>query len=100
MDDVKIVIDSGHGGNDSGAVSNGILEKDYTLKISKYINERLKSYGIKTYMTRERDETLTPNERVNRILNAFGNDKNVLLISNHINAGGATILGGRQIDFF
>ena len=38
----KIVIDPGHGGNDSGAVGNGIIEKDYNLMISKYIYDRLK----------------------------------------------------------
>ena len=38
----KIVVDAGHGGIDSGAVGNGIIEKDLTLKISKYIYDRLK----------------------------------------------------------
>ena len=33
-----IVIDPGHGGIDSGARGNNILEKDYNLLISKYIN--------------------------------------------------------------
>ena len=37
-----IVIDAGHGGNDSGAVGNGIIEKDLTLKIATYIANRLK----------------------------------------------------------
>ena len=40
-------------------------------------------------MTRTTDETLSPTERVNRVLNAFGNDSDVLVISNHINAGGS-----------
>ena len=39
--DYKIVIDSGHGGIDSGATGNGIVEKDLTLKISQYIYNRL-----------------------------------------------------------
>ena len=33
----KVVIDAGHGGEDPGASSNGIIEKEYTLKISEYI---------------------------------------------------------------
>ena len=85
----KIVVDAGHGGTDSGAVGNGIIEKDYNLKISKYIFDRLKSLGVDVYITRETDETLTPTERVNRVLNAFGNSSDVLVVSNHINAGGA-----------
>ncbi len=40
-------------------------------------------------MTRTTDETLSPSERVNRVLNAFGNNSDVIVISNHINAGGA-----------
>lgn len=84
----KVVIDPGHGGVDSGAVGNGIVEKDLNLKISKYIYDRLKDLGVDVKITRETDETLTPTERVNRVLNAFGNSSDVLVISNHINAGG------------
>ena len=83
-----IVIDAGHGGNDPGASGNGIIEKDYTLKISNYMNDRFKDLGIPTYMTRTTDETLNSSERVKRIINAFGNRDDVIVISNHINAGG------------
>ena len=84
----KIVIDAGHGGSDPGASGNGIIEKEYTLKISKYIYNRLKQLGFDVKMTRVDDETLSPNERVNRVLNAFGNSSDVIVVSNHINAGG------------
>ena len=84
----KIVIDAGHGGNDPGASGNGIIEKEYTLKISEYIYDRLKELGLDVKMTRTTDETLSPIERVNRVLNAFGNASDVIVISNHINAGG------------
>lgn len=84
----KIVIDPGHGGTDSGAIGNGIIEKDLNLKISKYIYERLKDLGLDVKITRNTDETLSPVERVNRVLNAYGNSSDVILLSNHINAGG------------
>jgi len=84
----KIVVDAGHGGNDPGASGNGIIEKEYTLKISEYIYNRLKDLGLDVKMTRTTDETLSPTERVNRVLNAFGDSSDVLVISNHINAGG------------
>lgn len=84
----RIVIDPGHGGSDSGAVGNGIIEKDYNLKISQYIADRLKQLGADVYLTRSTDEKLSPDDRTKRVLNAFGNDKDVLVISNHINAGG------------
>lgn len=85
---VKVVIDAGHGGNDPGASGNGIIEKDLTLAISKYMYELLKNAGVNVKLTRESDETLSPTERVNKILDSFGNNKDVLVISNHINAGG------------
>jgi len=84
----KIVIDAGHGGNDGGASGNGIIEKDLTLKISNYMYDRFKELGIPVTLTRSTDETLSPSERTNRILNAYGNDPDVIVISNHINAGG------------
>lgn len=85
---IGIVIDPGHGGDDPGASGNGIVEKNLTLEISKYMYDRFKELGIPVYITRDSDETLSPTERVNRILNAFGNSKDVIVVSNHINAGG------------
>lgn len=83
-----VVVDAGHGGEDGGASANGILEKDLTLKISKVMYDAFQKAGIPVKMIRSDDETLSPTERVNRILEAFGNDENVIVISNHINAGG------------
>ena len=84
-----VVIDPGHGGSDPGAINGNIYEKDFNLKVSQYIYDRLRQLGIPTYITRTTDETLNRDERIKRILNAFGNDSNVILLSNHINAGGA-----------
>lgn len=85
---VKIVLDAGHGGSDPGASGNGIVEKEYALKIADYLNKRFNELGVNTTLIRSMDETVTPNERVNRILNAYGNSPDVLVISNHLNAGG------------
>ena len=87
--DAKIVIDPGHGGTDGGASGNGIIEKDLTLAISNYMYDRFRELGIPVALTRTSDETLTPNERTTRSKNAFGANRDVILISNHINAGGA-----------
>jgi N-acetylmuramoyl-L-alanine amidase len=88
MNDYKIVIDAGHGGTDPGSSGNGIIEKDLTLEISNYMYDKLNKLGIPVKITRTTDETITPTERVQRVLDAFGNDKNVIVVSNHINAGG------------
>lgn len=84
---VKIFIDPGHGGTDSGAVGNGLKEKDLTLKISKKIKEKLANYeNVQIKLSRESDQTLSLPQRTN-MANAWGAN---YLISVHINAGGGT----------
>lgn len=83
-----VVIDPGHGGTDPGAISNGLKEKDFTLLISKYMYDRLKELGVPVRLTRDSDITLTPKERVDKVQSFFGDSKDVVVISNHLNAGG------------
>lgn len=84
----KVIIDPGHGGTDAGATGNNLLEKDYNLLISKYMYDRFKQLEIPVAITRDSDTTLSPTDRVNTILNKFGNSSDVILISNHVNSGG------------
>ena len=84
----KVVIDAGHGGADPGAVSGNLKEKDLNLQAAQYMYKRLQELGIPATIVRNTDETLDRKERINRILNAYGNNSDVILISNHINAGG------------
>ena len=51
--------------------------------------DRLRELGVPVTLTRNTDVTLTPTERVNRILSAYGDNPNVVVISNHLNAVGA-----------
>lgn len=56
LSDATIVLDPGHGGSDSGALSsNGKMEKTYTLKLAKDVARRLRSRGTKVYLTRSSD---------------------------------------------
>ncbi len=96
---LRVVIDPGHGGSDGGASGNGIVEKNMTLDISKVMYDEFKRLGIPVYMTRTTDESLSPSERTKRVLNAFGNDSDVIVISNHINAGGGDNPSGK-LTFF
>src|SRR5699024_4021819 len=83
-----IVIDAGHGGQDPGAVANGLREKDLTLYISKRIKKYLDDNysGHKVLLTRTTDKYLSLTERAN-----IANRNNVdLFVSVHINAGGGT----------
>lgn len=90
-----IIIDAGHGGWDPGGGSNTYFkEKDMTNKISTYQQNRFKELGLPSVLVREDDETLTPNDRINRIAK-LGADRNDILLSNHINTGGSS--GGEVI---
>ena len=84
----KVVIDAGHGGNDPGAVSGNLKEKDLNLEAAQYMYKRLQELGIPSTIVRNTDETLERKERINRIMNAYGNSPDIIMISNHINAGG------------
>lgn len=84
----KVVIDAGHGGSDPGTIANGITEKDYTLKISDYIHKRLDELGVPNEMSRTGDVSLDASSRPKKIQSFYGKGGDVLVVSNHINAGG------------
>lgn len=88
MNNFQVVVDAGHGGSDPGAVANGVQEKDLNLQIARYMYEQFQNKGIPVTLIRSTDETISPTERVNRILAAYGDNPNVVVISNHINAAG------------
>ena len=88
MNNRLVIVDAGHGGIDSGAVGNGMLEKNLTLEISKYIYNRLKEIGIPAVMTREEDTYLPKEDRIRRVMSLSSNSTKPILIANHINAGG------------
>lgn len=79
----KIFLDAGHGGKDSGAVGNGISEKNIVLSIVKKINDYLNSYkNVQTMLSRNDDTFLTLDERTNRA-NSWGAD---VFLSIHVNS--------------
>ena len=55
-----IVIDPGHGGNDSGAIGpTGVMEKTVTLKVALELRRLLEAEGATVVMTRESDTTVS-----------------------------------------
>ncbi|MFC3882305.1 N-acetylmuramoyl-L-alanine amidase [Bacillus songklensis] len=83
----KVMLDAGHGGSDSGAVGNGLEEKDLTSRIAQYAKTYLLNYyEVQIGMTREDDRFIKLQERAN-IAKRFNAD---LFVSIHINAGGGT----------
>ena len=84
-----IIIDAGHGGIDSGAVGNNLLEKNLTLQASEYMHSRFNELGIPSVLVRQIDEYLPKIDRINRINDIVSDNPNtnIILLSNHINAG-------------
>lgn len=99
MYDFAVVVDAGHGGSDPGAVSGNNREKDLTLQIANYMYDRFKELGVPVAITRNTDETVSPTERVKRILDAFGNKKNVIVISNHLNSNTTGTAEGAEVVY-
>lgn len=61
--------------------------------------KRLTELGIPAVITRDTDRTLTREERINTAVNSFGRNSDVILVSNHINAGGVKDSCGK-LTFF
>ena len=80
----KVIIDASRGGEDAGITRGGIVEKDFNLDISNYINNYLKNRGINSTVIRTNDTTLTDSDRISRI-NNIGIDKDTIIISNRMN---------------
>ena len=83
---LKVCIDAGHGGSDSGATRNGLLEKNCNLEMANSMKSRLEAYGVPVVMTRSGDTYLSVGDRPKV---AADNGCN-LFISIHCNSGGGT----------
>ncbi|WP_298957126.1 N-acetylmuramoyl-L-alanine amidase [uncultured Campylobacter sp.] len=77
-----IVIDPGHGGSDSGAVGNGLKEKNVVLATSKKLGALLQKRGYRVLYTRSTDVFINLRSRT-----AFAAKRNAdMFISIHANA--------------
>lgn len=80
----KIFLGVGHGGKDSGAIGNGLYEKNLNLSIALACRDELERHGVTVLMSRTKDENDTLTEEIKEC-NAFAPD---LAIDIHNNAGG------------
>lgn len=108
--ELVIVIDAGHGGEDSGAVGiNGAYEKDLNLAIALAVGEELKNRGYNIVYTRTEDKMLyTPEENIKgmrkisdlknrcKITNQYDN---CIMISIHMNTYGSSKYSGLQVYY-
>src|SRR5246127_5845831 len=85
-----VVLDPGHGGQDSGAMCGGLLEKDMTLDVARRIDRLLDSEGIATLMTRLADTYVSLADRA-----AFANRiRNCIFVSIHFNEDNKPVTSG------
>lgn len=88
-----VVLDAGHGGSDSGAVSYGYKEKDMTLKIVKAAKTYFdKDSSIKVYYTRLSDTYPSLSDR-SALANNVGADR---FYSVHINSADSSSAHGTE----
>ncbi len=90
-----IVIDPGHGGADSGATGNGLLEKHVNLELALGLAEKLKNYDTKVILTRTGDYRLDERAEIDRQERAYmANRADAdLYYSIHANAHGSNAAG-------
>lgn len=90
-----IVLDPGHGGQDSGAMCGTVLEKDLTLDVALRAETLLRSAGFTTVLTRASDRYLSLAERA-----AVANrEKHSLFVSIHFNDGERAAASGVETYF-
>lgn len=91
-----IIIDAGHGGNDTGAHNGLVYEKHLNLDTARRLERELKKRGYKTLMTRERDEFIPLLSRAQ-----FANrHRNALFISIHYNSTWKTAVAGLETYYY
>ncbi|MEG0771840.1 N-acetylmuramoyl-L-alanine amidase [Clostridium sp.] len=81
---MKIFLDFGHGGNDSGATSNGLVEKNMTLVTGLECKKILEEHGVEIKASRLDDRAIGLSERA-KMANTWGAE---YFVSIHYNAGG------------
>lgn len=85
-----VVLDPGHGGQDSGAMVGDVVEKNLTLEIAQRIDRMLQAEGMATVMTRSGDVYASLAERAaltNRI-------PDCIMVSIHFNEGNKEVSNG------
>jgi len=91
-----VVIDPGHGGSDVGATRNGVYEKNITLDVSKRTAALLRKKGYEVYMTRDKDETVSLQERVDISENISPD----VFVSIHVNSSNSTSPTGLETHYY
>lgn len=100
-DQVVIVVDPGHGGEDPGKVGiNDVLEKDLNLQIAKKVKKLLEEAGIKIVMTRTNDKVPdAKKEDLNQRVQLINETKPTLALCIHQNSYPDEKIKGAQVFY-
>ena len=100
-DQVVIVVDPGHGGEDPGKVgTNDVLEKDLNLQIAKKVKKLLEEAGIKIVMTRTNDKVPdAKKEDLNQRVQLINETKPKLALCIHQNSYPDAAIKGAQVFY-
>lgn len=94
--DNLVVIDPGHGGNDTGARGTKVDEKELNLKVALMVGEILKKHGVDVEYTRDDDSTVGLETRA-EIANALNAG---LFVSIHHNSTTTPDKGGTETYYY
>ena len=87
-----VIIDAGHGGQDSGAVYNGILEKDLTLDVARRVEGFARVHGLRTMLTRSADTFVSLAARAD----TANRENECVFVSIHFDEGNRAVATGVQ----
>src|SRR3954468_1952973 len=85
-----VVIDAGHGGQDSGTMRDGVLEKDLTLDVAHRLELLVRANGMQTLLTRQGDSYISLANRA-----AVANEqRDCVFVSIHFDEGARAAASG------
>lgn len=93
-ENLVIVIDPGHGGENEGAKYDGYVEKEMTMTVARAMKEELEKYeNVEVYLTRQGDEEMSIKDRA-----AFAGEKGAdFLFCLHFNSSVHHSLYGTEV---
>jgi len=89
-----VIIDPGHGGQDSGTMKTGMVEKELTLDVAHRVERLLRERGLATQLTRADDTYISLQERAA----TANNQPDCVFVSIHFDE--ATSVGSQSLAGF
>ena len=99
-----VILDPGHGGDDTGAITTQhgrrIYEKDLTLAIARQTQRYLRARGIPTVLTRTDDHFVPLDQRTKSANQSAARTQSAVFVSIHANSSDESRSSGSEIYVF